>query len=174
MSINKIFGKFFNELEFKRFLIEISYILIVLPAFFLLVNMYSYLLIIAVFISVLTGFIFFARRRAISGLHAEPLFIVLLLFIYFILSFFVTGHNLKDFFSYQFLRNDGNFFFCYILFFVFPTISLDYKKTAGYFFKFLFSIFTVFYILGILSYFTGGLGFLSQFEGEWMYFALNN
>ena len=163
-----------NE-KVKKISIEFVYILLVIPVLFLLVNQYPYLLIGSVIISITISLIFFMRKRAVTNQHSELSAILLIIFVYLILSYFVSGQNLKNFFSYQFLRNDGNFFFCYILFFVFSLSSLNYKKIAGYFFKIIFFIFTVFSCVGFIEYFVSPGTFLVHIEpgiGK-MYYALN-
>lgn len=162
--------------KLKKISNEILYILLALPAMFLLVNKYPYLLVGSVILSVIIGLGFFIRKRAITNLHSELAAILLIIFTYLVLSYFVTGQGIRNFFSYSFLRNDGNFFFCYILFFVFSLASLDYEKLAKYFFSFTFFIFTVFSTVGIVEYFLGGKLFLVRIEpnGGKMFFALNS
>jgi O-antigen ligase len=160
----------------KKLSLELVYILLVMPVLFLLVNKYPYLLVSSVIASIIAGFVFFIRKRAITNLHSELDAILLIIFLYLVLSYFVSGQNLKNFFSYQFLRNDGNFFFCYILFFVFSLANLDYRKIAQYFFKIIFFIFTVFSCIGLVEYFFGRTSYLVILDpgsGK-MYFALNN
>ncbi len=154
---------------------EISYILLVAPVLFLLVNKYPYLLVISVLISILIGIIFFIKKRAIISLHSELLAILLIIYIYFIFSYFVSGQSFSNLLSFQFLRFDGNFFFCYILFFIFAHTALDYKKLANYYFKFIFTVFTIFSIFGIIEYFQNNWSWMVYTEpgvGK-VYFALN-
>src|SRR4030065_314657 len=94
---------------------EISYILLIAPVLFLLVNKYPYLLVISVLISMLIGIIYFINKRAVISLHSELLALLLIIYTYFMFSYFVSGQNFLTLFSFQFLRFDGNFFFCYIL-----------------------------------------------------------
>ncbi|GAI49667.1 unnamed protein product, partial [marine sediment metagenome] len=65
------------------------------------------------------------------------------------------GQYLSNFFSYSFLRTDGNFFFCYILFFALAIPFFDYKKVTNYYFKFLFFVFSVFSAIGIIEFLSG-------------------
>jgi len=162
--------------KLKKISNEILYILLALPALFLLVNKYPYLLVGSVILSVVIGLGLFIRKRTITNLHSELVAILLIIFIYLVLSYFVTGQGIKNFFSYSFLRNDGNFFFCYILFFVFSLANLDYEKLAKYFFIFTFLAFTIFSTAGIIEYFLGGRSFLIRVEpnGGKMFFALNS
>lgn len=154
---------------------EISYILLIAPVLFLLVNKYPYLLVISVLISILIGIIFFIKKRAIISLHSELLAILLIIYIYFMFSYFVSGQSFSNLLSFQFLRFDGNFFFCYILFFIFAHPALDYKKLANYYFKFIFTVFTIFSIFGIIEYFQNNWSWMVYTEpgvGK-VYFALN-
>jgi len=154
---------------------EILYILLVFPVLFLLVNKFPYLLIFSVVISVFIGILFFVSKRSITSFHTEILGILLIIYIYIIISYFFSGQNLVNFFSYPFLRNDGNFFFCYILFFVFAIPFLDYKKLAKLYFIFIFSVFTIFSLLGIIEYFLGKWSIMvweDVYAGR-IFFALN-
>jgi len=161
--------------RFTLIIKEISYILLIAPVLFLLVNKYPYLLVISVLISILIGIIFFIKERAIISLHSELLAILLIIYIYFMFSYFVSGQSFSNLLSFQFLRFDGNFFFCYILFFVFALPAYDYKKLANYYFQFIFFIFTTFSIFGIVEYFQSNLSLMVYNEPDIgkVYFALN-
>ena len=137
----------------KKILLEFSYILLVLPVLFLLVNRYPYLLIASVLLSIVTGLVYFIRIKAITDYHSEFLAILLIIFIYLILSYFFSGQTIKNFLSFDFLRYDGNFFFCYILFFVFSIAGLNYRRLAEYFFRFIFFTFTLFSLFGLIEFF---------------------
>ena len=154
---------------------EIFYILLVAPVLFLLVNKWPYLLVGSVLISILIGFIFFIKKRSVTSFHSELLAILGVIYVYFILSYFVSGQPLSNLLSYQFLRYDGNFFFCYILFFIFSISFSNFKKLADYYFKFIFSIFTIFSLIGIAEYFlsSGFLMVYTEAETGKIYFALN-
>lgn len=164
-----------KEKRFTLIIKEISYILLVAPVLFLLVNKYPYLLVISVLISILIGIIFFIKKRAVISLHSELLALLLIIYTYFMFSYFVSGQNFSNLLSFQFLRFDGNFFFCYILFFIFAHPALDYKKLANYYFKFIFTVFTIFSIFGIIEYFQNNwsLMVLAQSGIGKVYFALN-
>jgi len=161
--------------RFTLIIKEISYILLIAPVLFLLVNKYPYLLVISVLISILIGIIFFIKKRAIISLHSELLAILLIIYIYFMFSYFVSGQNFSNLLSFQFLRFDGNFFFCYILFFIFAHPALDYKKLANYYFKFIFIVFTIFSLFGIIEYFQNNWSWMVYTEPDVgkVYFALN-
>ena len=161
--------------RFTLIIKEISYILLIAPVLFLLVNKYPYLLVISVLISILISIIFFIKKRAIISLHSELLAILLIIYIYFMFSYFVSGQSFSNLLSFQFLRFDGNFFFCYILFFIFAHPALDYKKLANYYFKFIFIVFTIFSLFGIIEYFQNNWSWMVYTEpgvGK-VYFALN-
>lgn len=162
-------------LKLQQIFKEIFYILLVAPVLFLLVNKWPYLLVGSVLISILIGFIFFIKKRSVTTFHSELLAILGVIYVYFILSYFVSGQPLSNFLSYQFLKFDGNFFFCYILFFIFSISFSNFKKLADYYFKFIFSVFTIFSLIGIAEYFLSS-GFLmvhtEPFAGK-IYFALN-
>jgi O-antigen ligase len=99
----------------------------------------------------------------------------MIIYTYFILSYFVSGQSFFNLLSFQFLRFDGNFFFCYILFFVFALPAEDYKKLANYYFKFIFIVFTIFSISGIIEYFQNNWSLMIHTEPDLgkVYFALD-
>lgn len=154
---------------------EISYILLIAPVLFLLVNKYPCLLVISVLISILIGIIFFIKKRAVISFHSELLAILVIIYAYFILSYFVSGQSFFNLLSFQFLRFDGSFFFCYIPFFVFALPAHDYKKLAHYYFNFIFTVFTLFSIFGFIEYFMNNWSLMIHTEpglGK-VYFAIN-
>ena len=154
---------------------EVSYMLLVAPALFLLLNKYPYLLIISVLISILTGIFFFIKKREVISTNLELLTLLLIIYVYFMISYFVSGQSFSKLASFQFLKFDGNFFFCYILFFVFSLPALNYKKLANYYFKFIFTVFTIFSIFGIIEYFQNKWELMVNREPDIgkVYFALN-
>ena len=162
-------------LKLQQIFKEIFYILLVAPVLFLLVNKWPYLLVGSVLISILIGLIIFIKKRSVTSFHSELLAILGVIYVYLILSYFVSGQPLSNLLSYQFLKFDGNFFFCYILFFIFSISFSNFKKLADYYFKFIFSVFTIFSLIGIAEYFLSS-GFLmvhtEPFAGK-IYFALN-
>lgn len=149
--------------------------LLVAPVLFLLVNKLPYLLVGSVLISILIGFIFFIKKRSVTSFHSELLAILGIIYVYLILSYFVSGQPLSNLLSYQFLKFDGNFFFCYFLFFIFSISFSNFRKLADYYFKFVFSVFTIFSLIGIAEYILSD-GFLfvhtEPLAGK-IYFALN-
>ncbi|MCL6088300.1 MAG: O-antigen ligase family protein [Actinobacteria bacterium] len=139
-----------SELLFKT----ISHLLLPLPALFLLTNNYPYLLILSVILIVSLSFLSFLLNWKITKFHSIILYVLLIIFCYFIVSFFITGQSLDTFLSFSFLKYDGNFFFCYVLFFALAVPFFDYKIVSRIYFKYLFGIFVVFGLFGILEYLT--------------------
>jgi hypothetical protein len=90
-------------LKLQQIFKEIFYILLVAPVLFLLVNKWPYLLVGSVLISILIGFIFFIKKRSVTSFHSELLAILGVIYVYLILSYFVSGQPLSNFLSYQFL-----------------------------------------------------------------------
>lgn len=107
----------------------------------------------AICLITLFSLIFFIWKREITASHLDVLAILLLIYFYFMLSFFLSNQNPSDFFSYRFIRNDGNFFFCYLPFFFYAVAFFNYKTVLKNFLKLLFFAFTVFSVLGIFSLF---------------------
>jgi len=139
-----------SDLLFKTIL----YLLLPLPALFLLTNNYPYLLILSVILIVSLSFLSFLLNWKITEFHSIILYILIIIFCYFIVSFFITGQNLDTFLSFNFLKYDGNFFFCYILFFSLAVPFFDYEIVSRIYFKYLFGIFTVFGLFGVFEYLT--------------------
>ena len=127
--------------------------LLCLPALFLLLNRFPYLQIISVIFLTILGIIYFFIIKNVTIYHKQILFVLIVLFIYLIFSHFFSGQKLSDFFSYSFLRYDGNFFFCYILFLIYSIPFFDYKLALNIYFKFIFTIFVLFSIYGAIEYF---------------------
>jgi O-antigen ligase len=155
---------------------KVLYFLMVSPVIFLLVNRYPYMLVGAVLISIIIGLLFFFKRKAITTFHLELTGILLIIYTYLILSYLFAGQRFVDIFSYDFLRNDGNFFFCYILFFVFAIPHNNFRKLADYYFKIFFIVFTIFAIFGIIEYFFEVKFLMVQSSGHAgrFFLALNN
>jgi O-antigen ligase len=154
---------------------EAIYLLIALPAAFLLVNKYPYLLIASVIIFLLIGILFFISKRSVTSSHRDIAGLLLIIYLYFAFSYFFSGQNLANFLNYSFIKRDGNFFFCYVLFFVLSVPFLNYRKLAKYFYNIIFSVFTVFSFFGIFEYFTGAWSLMireESYTGK-LYFALN-
>ena len=147
-TIYPVKGKY--DLLFNRIL----YLLIPLPVLFLLTNSYPYLLILSVVLIVSLSFLSFLLNWKIIKFHSIILYVLLVIFCYFIVSFFITGQNFGTFFSFSFLKYDGNFFFCYILYFALAIPFFNYELASQIYFKYLFGIFTIFGLFGIFEYLT--------------------
>ena len=93
------------------------------------------------------------------------------------MSYFISGQPFNAFFSYSFLRYDGNFFFAYIPFFALAIPYFNYKEVFKIYISFLFITFSIFSIIGIYGYFSNNLVF-SMFQTVAdrgvMFEALNN
>ena len=154
---------------------NIIYFIIALPGLFLLVNNYPYLGIASVLMVLTLGLVFLFIRKSITQHHFEVLFILVIIYAYFILSYFISNQTLADFFSYKFLRYDGNFFFNYAPFFALAVPYFDYKKIANIFFKFIFFTFTAAAVIGIIEYSTGWFElFFGMQNKERVFLVLNS
>lgn len=146
--------------KFVKFIKYIFYFLLALPALFLLVNKYPKFLVISFLIILFISFIFFIIKRSINSFHAKILGILIIIYAYFIFSFLFSNQRFADLFKYVFLRNDGNFFFCYIMFFALSVPFFNYEKLSNIYFKLLFfvfcgfSLFAFFEFISKLSIFT--------------------
>lgn len=150
-------------------------ILIALPALFLLVNNYPYLMVLSILLILLIGIIFFLSKPLITSINKVVLFILLVIYIYFILSYFYSGQLLSKLLTYSFIRSDGNFFFCYISFFILAIPFFNYKKSINIYFIFLFFIFSIFSLFGIFEFVFGKTSIMMETDpsaGK-MFTALN-
>ena len=146
--------------KYKNNLITILYLVLATPALFLLINNYPKFLVITFLLVMLISLIFFLKKRVITFYHSKILGLLLILYLYFIFSFLLSNQRFVDLFKYKFLRNDGNFFFCYIMFFALAVPFFDYKRLSSLYFKLLFivfcgfSLFSLFELVSRLSIFT--------------------
>lgn len=146
--------------KFVKFIKYIFYFLLALPALFLLVNKYPKFLVISFLVILLICVVFFILKRSITAFHAKILGILIIIYAYFIFSFLLSNQRFTDLFKYIFLRNDGNFFFCYIMFFALAVPFFNYKRLSSLYFKLLFivfcgfSLFSLFELVSKLSIFT--------------------
>jgi O-antigen ligase len=146
----------------ENWLQKLFYFVLASPVIFLLVNKYPYFLVVTVLVIVILGFGFFLYKRKITSHHYPVLLALVLIYAYLIFSYFFSGQYFSDFFSYSFLRTDGNFFFCYILFFTLAVPFFDYRKLIDYYFKLIFFVFSVFALIGIIELITGYSSYMLQ------------
>ena len=154
-----------RTLEEKSLLTKIIYLFIALPGLFLLVNEYPIFAVTSNLLVILLGLFFLFYRGSINSEHYRVLRILLIIYIYFTLNYFISGQTLKNFFSYEFLRYDGSFYFSYILFFALAVPYFNYKKVANIYFKFIFFTFSVFSLIAIYIYLTKNFFMFFKFQG---------
>lgn len=130
------------------------FILMLLPAVFVLTNRFSYLALSAFLILGVTGILFFFYKGKITKYHFIVDKILIILFFYLILSFLFSNQNIINLFSYKFLRYDGSIFFSYIAFFIFSVPFIKYEKASKFYFNIIFLVFIVFAIFGFYEYIT--------------------
>ncbi len=149
--------------------------LLVLPSAFFLVNLKPYLMIFSVIISLAITLIFFTYKPVITIYHKNLLVLLAIIYIYLAISYFFTNQGLGNFLSYSFIRNDGNFFFCYLPFFMFAVPFFNYKKATRIFYFIIFVVFTSFALMGIFEYLTKFSDFTLQHNSGagYMFVAFN-
>ena len=150
--------------------------LVALPALFLLVNNYPYLMVLSILLILLIGIIFFLSKPLIIIQDKSVLSILIIIYIYFIISYFYSGQLASSFTDYDFLKKDGNFFFCYLSFFMLAIPFFNYKKTLNLFFNFLFITFSLFSLYGIFELLSGKTSIMIQTDpggAGTMFTALN-
>jgi len=176
LNIKNIFKEKINKNIFKELAKGLMYVICASPALFLLVNKYPYLLISSLFAITVIVIVYLIRTKTIKAASPKLLIILLIIYIYFLLSYIFSLQSLSKLFTYSFLRYDGNFFTCYFLFFVFAIPFVDYEKVLNLFFKFLFFTFTSFALFGILEYFFRFSSYMIYNDGTTagdMFVALN-
>ena len=173
MEIVNNISNFFKKSDiFIRLFLDF---LVALPALFLLVNNYPYLMILSVLLILLIGIIFFLSKPLIIIQDKSVLSILIIIYIYFIISYFYSGQLASSFIDYNFLKKDGNFFFCYLSFFMLAIPFFNYKKTLNLFFNFLFITFSLFSLYGIFELLFGKTSIMIQTDlsAGTMFTALN-
>lgn len=145
---------------------KVLYVIIASPGFFLLVNEYPLFAIVSNMVVLALGIFFYFYRGSVSREHYGTLGILLIIYAYFTLSYFISNQEASNFFSYQFLRYDGSFFFCYMLFFALAVPYFDYKRAADLYFKFIFFTFTSFVVIGIYALVTQKYLSLFKYQGS--------
>lgn len=156
---------------------RVIYILVALLPLFLLMNKLPYLSIASFLLLFVASIIYFLNNRIITEYHYRVNILLLIIYLYFILSYFLSNQTLANLFSYEFLRFDGSFFFCYLPFFIFAVPFLNYRKTLNTYLWFLFVIFIIFSVFGFFEY-SNNSHFLTvriaKVEVGLEYIALNN
>ena len=117
-----------DTLKNKSFINKVLCFFIALPGLFLLVNKYPLFAITSNLIVLVLGIFFLFYKGSITSDHSQVLGILSIIYVYFTLSYFISNQTFKNFFSYNFLRYDGSFYFSYILFFALAVPYFNYKK----------------------------------------------
>jgi O-antigen ligase len=130
---------------------NIIYVLLASPGLFLLVNKYQYFAIVSVLIVLLLGVIFLLLKGTITYHHQDILAILAIIYLYFLLSYFISNQPISGFLAYRYLRYDGSFFFCYLPFFALAVPYFNYEKVSKIYVNFIFIVFSLFSIWGIIG-----------------------
>ena len=165
---------FYLNLKEKKIFPNILCFAVALPGLFLLTNKYPWFAIISNLAVVILGIFFLCYKRYITAEHYGVLGVLSILYFYFILSYFISGQPLKSFFTYEFLRYDGSFFFGYILFFALAIPFLNYRKAAAIYFKILFFTFSAFALFAIFMYLSNNFSILFRLQNNEENFVVFN
>ena len=163
-----------HNLKEKKIFPNIICFVVALPGLFLLINEYPLFAIISNLAVVILGIFFLCYKRYITADHYSVLGVLSVLYLYFILSYFISGQPLNGFFAYKFLRYDGSFFFGYILFFALAIPFLNYRKTADIYFKILFFTFSAFALFAIFMYLRNDFSILFNLQNSEKNFIVFN
>lgn len=155
---------------------KLIYFLVASSGLFLLVNKYPYFGISSILILLFLGILFLFYKGSVTSVHLSVTGVLLVIYIYFTLSYFISNQTLSNFLSYSFLRYDGNFFFCYIPFFALAVPYFDYEKASRLYFNFIFFTFSLLSLAGIILITTNinsDIFLYDKYEGP-MLVGLNN
>ena len=157
---------------------NLIYLIIALLPLFLLMNRFPYLSIFSfLFLLVISIIFFFFQKGIITEYHYKINIFLFIICFFFLLSYFISNQPFANLFSYDFLRYDGSFFFCYLPFIIFAVPFLNYAKALKVYFWFLFVIFVIFVIFGFFEY-SNNISFLTvridDINVGPMFVALNN
>jgi O-antigen ligase len=139
---------------------------VALPGLFLLTNKYPLVAIISISTVLFLGIFFLFYKRYINTEHYIVLGVLSILYFYFILSYFISGQSLKNFFTYEFLRYDGSFFFGYILFFALAVPFFNYRKAANIYFKIIFFTFSAFALFALIMFLSKNFSILYRLQNR--------
>jgi len=166
-----------KQIQYSNALKNILYLILASSSLFLLVNRYPVFALSSFLALFFMGILFYIIKGSITSYHLELIGLLAIIYIYFILSYFISGQTIQNFISYSFLRYDGNFFFAYMPFFALAVPYFNYEKVTRLYTILLFSTFSIFSLIGIYGYITNS-PILSMFEVErdrgLMFNALNN
>lgn len=169
---NNVFFQYFEN-NGEDFLLILLFFL----PFFLLANKFPYLAIINIILIFLLNLIAFFDKKYINSYNFSILVILIIIYFYFVISYFISGQKLSNFFSYDFLRYDGGFFFCYLPFFIFLVPFFSYKKVLLFFSHILFFVFSLFAVIGFFEFLSGNYFLMIRVDDIYvgpMFIALNN
>lgn len=140
----------------------------------LLTNNAPILAIGATLLVICIGLLAWVTRGKLLGIYGKPLAILLCLYFYLLWSYIASNQPLSGLVSYDFLKNDGNFFFAYAMFFAFATPYLNYRWLFSAYHLTLLSVFAAFAVLGVMETVLGGPGIVTRRDsGELLFTALN-
>ena len=156
-----------RRVQYNRVFTNIIYLVIASSGLFLLTNRYPLLAVSSFLALFFLGIIFLFYKGTITSYHSEIIGLLAIIYLYLILSYFISGQTLQNFISYPFLRYDGNFFFAYMPFFALAIPYFDYRKASRIYTGLLFFIFSIFSLIGIYGYITNNLVFsMFQYESD--------
>lgn len=133
---------------------KLIYFLVASSGLFLLVNEYPYFGILSILILLFLGVLFLFHKGTLTSIHLRIVGVLMVIYIYFVLSYFISNQPLSNLLSYSFLRYDGNFFFSYIPFFALAVPYFNYEKVSRLYFNFIFFTFSLLSLAGIVGILT--------------------
>ena len=166
-----------RKFRFEKAYMELFYLLIFFLPVFLLANRFAYLYVLNIILLIFTSIAALIFKRKLNRFHMPVAGLLFVIYFYFILSYFLSGQTLSNFISFDFLRYDGGFFFCYLPFFIFLVPYFDYEKITDFYFNVLFLSFSLFAIFGLFEYLSGNHFLMIRTDDIYvgpMFVAINN
>lgn len=141
----------------------------------LLTNKAPFLAIGVTLVTLYIGLTAWATKGKILAIYGKPLTILVCLYFYLVWSYIASNQPISGMISYDFLKNDGNFFFAYAMFFAFATPYLNYKWLFSAYHLTLLMVFSMLAALAVLETIAGGRpGIVTRRDvGELLFTAFN-
>ena len=137
-------------------------------------NKAPFLALAATLMTLALGILAWYHRRRILAAYAMPLILLTCMYVYLLMSYLASNQPISAFGDYQFLKEDGNFFFAYALFFAYASPYISHRKLFTVYHNLLFYVFSAFALLGAIEMATGITGVLSNYYMGEFYFSVLN
>ncbi|MBI2843613.1 MAG: O-antigen ligase family protein [Armatimonadetes bacterium] len=150
------------------------YIIMGFGGVLLLTNKIPALAIAATLVTVYLGISAWLMSGRILSICGKPFALLGCMYTYLLISYFASGQPASGLVSYDFLKEDGNFFFAYAMFFAFVASNLNYRSLFSVYHTLVLLAFSFAAVLGVIEIALGKPGLVSSYyQGEFYFSALN-